>query len=90
MSILVSMMRPWRFQTLISFLLSFVVILIYGLIDIGSTMLKLDLELHQRTIWCKLIQEVTYYGLIVPDVTNAPQKVTSVYSSLTLHLKPDL
>ena len=62
------MTRPWRFKILIYFLFSFVIILISGLIDIGSTLLKLGLELHRRTITCKLIQEVTYYGLIAPDV----------------------
>ena len=61
-----------------------------GLIDIGSTLLKSGLELHQRTITCKLIQEVTYYGLIVLDVTDVPQKATLVYVSLTLRLEFDL
>lgn len=44
-------------------------------------MLKSGLELHPMTITCKLIQGVTYYGLIALDVTNVPQKVTLVYAS---------
>lgn len=46
---------------------------------IGCIIRNLGLGLLQRISMCKLIPEVTSYGLIVLVATNVPGKVISVY-----------
>lgn len=49
------------------------------LLHIGSISLRFRLGLLQRTITCRWIQEVTFYGWIVLDVTIVPRKATLEY-----------
>lgn len=60
------------------------------LVPVGCTLLKLGLGLLQRTIMCKLIQEVIFYGWIVLAAPAVLRKVVSGYAPLTLLLQLSL
>ena len=56
------------------------------LIIVGCTLPNLGLDPLQKTIMCKLTQEVTYYGWIVLAARAVQRKVVLVYVLLTFHL----
>lgn len=60
------------------------------LVAVGCTLQKLGLGLLLRTITCKLIQEVMFYGWIVLAAPTVLRKVVSGYTPLTLLLQLSL